>query len=508
MPGSLSAPRGVLAVSLMVFGVVVAAPSAQAPTSSKPLPPGPAPSATTTTLRQLQIANKPWRGDFDKLLQRRMLRVFAPFSRSLYFSDKGRERGLAVELVRDWERYLNIKYAKELGNRPLTVYVMPATRDQLLPFVSDGMADVAIGNLTMTEERMKRVDFVPGDDGRRSINEVIVTGPKSPGLKILADLSGARVHVRKTSSYFESLEQLNERLKADHRPPVTLIEVPDSLEDEDLMEMLDAGLVELLVVDDWKARMWAQVMPRLTVRTDLVLRADAMTGWAIRKDSPMLAAEIDDFFRNWAMKQGVVTYRMNRYMRRVKELKDPTASAERKRFTSTLALFEKYGGRYGFDPLMLAAQGYQESGLDQQAKSQVGAIGIMQLMPATGAEMKVGDITLAESNVHAGTKYMNQLMSRNFPNANFSEGNRPLFAFASYNCGPGNVATARREAERRGLDPDKWFNNVEIVIAERIGVETTTYVRNIYKYYVAYRHMLDAQNAAEKARQQVVPLLN
>ena len=253
-----------------------------------------------------------------------------------------------------------------------------------------------------------------------------------------------------------------------------------------------------MVVDDWKARMWAQVLPKLKVRNDLVLRADAKTGWAIRKDSPKLAAEIDDFFRNWAMKQGVAAYRMNSYMKRVKELKDPTGSAEYKRFRETLALFEKYGTRYGFDPLMLAAQGYQESQLNQAAKSHVGAIGVMQLMPATGAEMKVGDITVAESNIHAGAKYMDQLMTSTSPDANFSEGNRPLFAFASYNCGPGNVAKARREAGKRGLDPNKWFNNVEIVIAERIGTETTTYVRNIYKYYVAYRLTLDAQEEADE----------
>ena len=203
------------------------------------------------------------------------------------------------------------------------------------------------------------------------------------------------------------------------------------------------------------------------------------------------------------MKQGVAAYRMKSYMSRVKQLKDPTASAEYKRFQETLALFEKYGKKYGFDPLMLAAQGYQESQLNQKAKSHVGAIGIMQLMPDTGAEMKVGDIGIAESNIHAGTKYMDQLMSRYFSDAHFSEGNRPLFAFASYNCGPGNVAKCRRAAEKRGLDPDKWFNNVEIVVAEKIGTETTTYVRNIYKYYVAYRLMLDAQAEAAKAREQV-----
>ena len=465
--------------------------------------PAPTPGVTPAP-RRLAIANKKWTGDFDKLLERRMIRVYAPFSRSLYFNDKGRERGLAVELVRDWERYLNFKYAKKLGKRPLTIYVAPATRDKLLPDLADGLGDVAIGNLTVTDERLKLVDFVPGDDGRRTIDEVVVTGPKSPELKTVDDLSGKRVHVRKASSYYESLGKLNGKFQKDKKPPVTLILVPDSLEDEDLMEMLDAGLVELLVVDDWKARMWAQVFPRLAVRSDLVLRADGKTGWAIRKDSPKLKAEIDDFFKNWAMKQGVAAYRMAKYMKQVKQLKDPTASAEYKRFQQTLALFEKYGKKYDFDPLMLAAQGYQESQLNQQAKSHVGAVGIMQLMPETGAQMKVGDIHVAEANIHAGAKYMDQLMEQYFADAHFSEGNRPLFAFASYNCGPGNVAKCRREAQKQGLDPDKWFNNVEIVVAKKIGTETTTYVRNIYKYYVAYRLTMDAQAETAKAKQQVV----
>ena len=467
-------------------------------------PPGP-PAATgeVARARQLTIANKPWKGDFDRMLERRVIRVFAPYSRSLYFSDRGRERGLAVELVRDFERYLNVKYAKPLGKRPLTIYIGPATRDRLLRDLDEGLADIAIGNLTATEERLALVDFVPGDDGRRTISELVVTGPAAPPIAALDDLSGKTVHVRRSSSYHESLQALNARFGKEGKPPVELSLVPDALEDEDLMEMLDAGLLQILVVDDWKARMWAPVLPKVTVRTDLVLRADAKTGWAIRKDSPRLAAEIDDFFRNWAIKQGVTAYRMSAYMKRVKELKDPTDTAEYRRFTATLALFEKYGRQYNFDPLMLAAQGYQESMLNQNARSHVGAVGVMQLMPATGAQMKVGDIRVIEPNIHAGVKYMDQLMTRYFPDAAFSAGNRPLFAFASYNCGPGNVARSRRDAEQRGLDPNRWFNNVEIVVAERIGIETTTYVRNIYKYYVAYKLILDAHETARQAREQL-----
>jgi len=138
---------------------------------AQPVAPAPPPRP-----RKLAIANKVWTGDFDKLLERRMLRVAAPFSRSLYFNDRGRERGLAVELVRDWERYVNVKYARQLGQRPLTIYVVPATRDKLLPDVAAGLADVAIGNLTITEERQESVDFVTGNQGRHTLDEVVVTG--------------------------------------------------------------------------------------------------------------------------------------------------------------------------------------------------------------------------------------------------------------------------------------------------------------------------------------------
>jgi len=470
--------------------------------SSQPVP---APDAAAAP-RRLQIANKPWKGDFDQMLERRIIRIYAPFSRSLYFSDKGRERGIAVELARDWERYLNVKYAKQLDKRPLTVYIAPATREKLLPNLDEGLSDVSIGNLTVTEERLKLVDFVPGDEGRRTIDEIVVTGPSSPEIRTLDDLSGKTVHVRKASSYHESLAALNERLAREGKAPAKLELVPESLEDEDMMDMLNAGLLQYIVVDDWKARMWAQVLPKVKPRNDLALRAGARTGWAVRKDSPKLKAEIADFFQNWALKNGVADYRMSSYMKRVKELKDPTGNAEWKRFSETLALFEKYGKRYGFDPLMLAAQGYQESQLNQNARSHVGAIGVMQIMPATGAQLNVGDIRVTEPNIHGGAKYMDQLMTKYFPDAKFSEGNRPLFAFASYNCGPGNVSKARKEAAKRGLDPDKWFNNVELVIAERIGTETTTYVRNIYKYYVAYTLTLQAHAQAEAARRQVAPV--
>jgi membrane-bound lytic murein transglycosylase MltF len=488
----------------LAFAWAAALAATYLPAAAAPAPqPAAATDAAAAKPRQLAIANKRWTGDFDRMLERRMIRIAAPYSRSLYFNDKGRERGLSAELARDFERWLNQKYAKQLGKRPLTVYLYPATRDRLLPELEQGLADISIGNLTVTEERLKMVDFVAPADVA-SMDEILVTGPTAPAVAGTSDLAGQTVHVRRASSYYDSLVALNARLRQAGSPEVQLAVVPDALEDEDMLEMMNAGLIAFMVVDDWKAKMWAQVLPKVRVRADIILRDDAKTGWAIRTESPRLAEEILDFHRNWAVKQGVIKYRLAQTMKRVKELKDPTGSAEWKRFKDTLVLFEKYGERYGFDPLMLAAQGYQESQLNQEARSHVGAIGVMQIMPATGAELKVGDISLIEPNIHGGAKYMDQLMTRYFPDAKFSAGNRPLFAFAAYNAGPGNIAKLRKEAARRGMDPDKWFNNVEIVVAEKIGTETTTYVRNIYKYYVAYRMTLDAHEQAEKAKRQLV----
>ena len=478
--------------------VLVANASGQSPGSPQSKP------ATKEKARQLDLSNKPWTGDFDQMLERRMIRVLAPYSRSLYFNDKGRERGISADTVRDFERWINRKYATTLGKRPLTIYIIPTTRDKLLPEIVKGMGDVAIGNLTVTEERLKVADFV-SPEGSRSMKELVVTGPQSPAIASVDDLSGKTVHVRKMSSYYESLEALNVRFKKEGKPAVKLVLVPDALEDEDMMEMLNAGLLELIVVDDWKARMWAQILPKLKVNEQAAVREGGRVGVAFRKGSPKLEAEMLDFYRSHIKKQGLAGYRMKQYMSRVKQIKNSTGTSEWNRFEQTLALFEMYGQKYNFDPLMLAAQGYQESQLNQDAKSPVGAIGVMQVMPATGQELKVGDINVIEPNIHAGAKYMDQLMTKYFSDANFTENNRTLFAFASYNCGPGNISKMRKEAEKQGLDPNKWFNNVEIVTAQKIGMETTTYVRNIYKYYVAYKLLLEAQEVQRKAREQVAP---
>ena len=465
----------------------------------------PASSSAVAKKRALELSRKTLSGDFDKMLERRVIRFLVPYSRSFYFNAKGREMGITAETARDFERWINKKYAKKLAKRPLTVIIIPTTRDKLFTELSKGEGEISAGAITATAEREKIVDFVTMTGIFSNVKELVVTGPNSPAIASTDDLAGKTVNVRKATSYYESLVALNERFKKEGKPAMKLVLVPDALEDEDLMEMVNAGILQFIVVDDYLAKMWAQVLPKVKVNEQVAVREGGSLGWAIQKGKPKLRAEIEDFFKNFVKKQGVMAYRFKKYMSRVKQMTDSTGKSEWKRFEEMLALFQKYGRQYNFDPLMLAAQGYQESQLNQNAKSRVGAIGVMQVMPATGKELKVGDITVTESNIHAGAKYMDRLMTKYFPDAKFTENERTLFAFASYNCGPGNVSKMRKLAVKRGLDPDIWFNNVEIVTAEKIGMETTTYVRNIYKYYAAYKLQLDAIEEAKKAREQIAP---
>ena len=493
-----------LATALLSLGVALAG-HAQAP-STKPAaqPPAQSTAATPTKRRQLDISTKAQIIDFDKMLERRAIKFYLPYSRSLYFIDKGRERGVSADVIREFERWVNKKYAKQLGKRPFTVLVVVATRDKLLAGLQGGYADVAVGNVKVIPELLKEVDFA-GLDQDITTTEILVTGPASPAIASIDDLSGKTVHVREYSSQYLGLKALNERFRKEGKPEAKAVFVPNALEDEDLLEMLNAGLLQAVITDDWRARMWAQVLPKITVRQDIELRPKTEMGWAIRKNSPKLMAELNEFHAQNAKKQGGIPALQRQYMARIKTMKNATASEDHKRYLQLIEVFNKYGKQYHFDPMMLAAQGYQESTLNQDAKSPVGAIGVMQVMPATGAELKVGDIHKAEPNIHAGAKYMDQLMTKYFQDANFDEQNRTLFAFASYNCGPGNVSKMRKEAAKRGLDPDQWFNNVEIVTAEKIGIETTTYVRNIFKYYVAYKLATQVQETAAAAKDQVAP---
>jgi membrane-bound lytic murein transglycosylase MltF len=442
------------------------------------------------------LIHKPFTGDFDEMVKRRVVRVGAPFNRTYYFIDKGVQRGLSYEYAVLLEDQLNKKL--KTGNLKVHVVLLPMSRDLLLPSLQSGLLDLVVAQLTITPERQKLVDFT--NPTRRNVSEIVVTGPGAPAIASVEDLAGKEVFARKSSSYYESLQELNRKLQAQGKHPVDIHEASESLEDDDLLEMVNAGLIPAIVVDDYLAEYWKQVFPDLNLHESVALRTGGNLAGAIRKNSPKLAAELNAFIEKNGLNSMIGAVLNKRYLQSTKYVKNAASDAERKKFLAMVQLFRKYGNQYKFDFLMMAAQGYQESRLDQEAKSQVGAVGVMQLMPETGKEQKVGDIKKLEPNIHAGVKYMRFVRDEFFEDQPMDDLNKSLFTFASYNAGPGRIRQLRRETERRGLNPNLWFGNVERVASERIGRETVTYVSNIYKYYVAYKLIIEENNRRNAAK--------
>jgi membrane-bound lytic murein transglycosylase MltF len=433
-------------------------------------------------------------GDLEALKSRRLIRAGVPFNRSFFFIDNGTPRGLSYEYLMAFEQELN----KKIKAPHLKVHVvpLPMPRDSLIPALQAGKIDLIVAQLTVTPARQLLVDFTKPT--RDNVNEVVVTGPGAPAIATLDDLSGREVFVRRSSSYFESLIEQNKKLAAAGKAPVVIRSASESLEDDDLLEMVNAGLIPATVVDDYLASFWKQVFSELVINTTTPLRTGGALGVALRKNSPQLAGALNEFIAKQGLDSTFGAILNRRYLQNTKYVKNATSDEERKKFTALVELFRRYGDKYKFDYLLMAAQGYQESRLDQGAKSPVGAVGVMQLMPETGKEQKVGDIRKIEPNVHAGVKYMRFIRDSFFENEPMDDLNKGLFTFAAYNAGPGRIRQLRKEAETRGLDPNVWFGQVERIASERIGRETVTYVSNIYKYYVAYK-LVTAEQQRKKA---------
>ena len=497
---SAEVQRMVMTGALLSF-VLFAGPIAWAATEKS--------SPRTPQREQLTIspdeAMKPWTGDLDGMIERRMIRVLTVYSKTFYFINKGVQRGSVYDLFQQFEQDLNKKLAKEkkLKNKNLKIHIVfiPVGRAELLPALAAGKGDIAASNITITAQRDKLVDF--SAPVYRNVSEVVVSGPASPAVSSVDDLAGKEVFVRKSSSYHESLVALNQRLSSAKKPTVIIKEAPDELEDEDLIEMVNAGLIPLIVMDKHKADFWKQVFPKVTVHDAVAVRTGGDIAWAIREKSPQLKAAVDDFVARHAQGTAVGNTILARYFKSAKYVKDAASESERRKFLTLVEYFQKYGDKYDVDWLLMAAQGYQESQLNQAARSHVGAIGVMQVMPATGKDLAVGDITQVEPNIHAGVKYMRWMIDQYYGKEPMTKLDKALFAFASYNAGAGRISQMRKEAAKRGLDPNVWFHNVEYVTAEKVGAEPVTYVANIYKYYIAYKLIMEARESRQEAVEQL-----
>ncbi|PYT01753.1 MAG: lytic transglycosylase F [Acidobacteria bacterium] len=447
-----------------------------------------------------RLRNEHWKGDIDGLLERRYIRVLVLYNKTNFFYDGPQPRGVTYEAGKEFEKYLNAKL--NTGKTPLYVVFIPVTREDGLQRMQDGRGDIAASGIPIIPEFEQVVDFsIPF---REDSKEIVVTGSAAPAISSLDDLSGKEVFVRKHSRYWPNLVRLNDQFKQSGKSPIVLQEADANLEDEDILNMVNAGLVGITIMDNLIADLWAGVFDGIKVHDDITLAEGDRIAWAVQKGkSPKLLELLNEFVKDHKTGTSFGNTLLRRYLKDTKWAVNNTAPTEVEKFKAAVGLFKKYGAEYDFDWLMIAAQAYQESQIDQSRRSPAGAVGVMQIKPSTAADKNINIQNVEndiDKNINAGVKYLDFIMETYFKDAKMNRLNRGLFAFASYNAGPARVAKLRKMAAAEGLNPDLWFNNVELIAAREIGAETVTYVSNIYKYYVAYKMVSEQQAAKQKSK--------
>ena len=366
--------------------------------------------------------------------------------------------------------------------------------------MTEGVGDVVAHALVITAERQQRVAFtVPV---QTDVKQVLVSGPNFGAVSSLDDLEGKQVYVNPLSVNYQNLQRVNTGLQKAGKPPIAIRPADKNLLDDDLLQMVNAGLLPATITTDSRAKLWSQILPNITPHPTIVIASGEQTAWAVRKDNPQLKQLLDEFIGSRAVGTSFGNTLLRRYLQNTKWVTNSTSAEEIRKFEALSAIFKQYAGQYGFDYLMIMAQGYQESLLDQSKRNRTGAVGIMQVIPknAAASPINISDVSTADNNVKAGVKMLRNIEDQYFNDPKIDPVDKTLMVFASYNAGPNRIARLRQQAQEEGHDPNKWFGNVGLLAAKEIGQETVTYVSNIYKYYVAYKLAFEQSDTKQKAK--------
>src|SRR5271166_4648995 len=437
-------------------------------------------------------------GDLDEMAKKRNIRALVLLNPIGFFYDKGQPRGVMYEALEEFQKFVNQKL--KTGKLNVKVTFLPMRVDQIEAALTEGVGDVIASGITVTPDREKRVAF--STPTQTDVTQIIVTGPSFGAVSTLADLGGKEVYANPLTTYYENLQKTNAELQKAGKTPIVIKAADKNLMDDDLVQMVNAGLIPATVTTKQRASLWSQVLDHIQTHPDLVIASGGQLAWVMRKNNPQFKQLVDEFVQSHAVGTSFGSTLLRRYLQNTKWVKDSTSAEEMKKFQSNLELFQKYAGEYNFDYLMIAAQGYQESLLDQSKKNPSGAVGIMQVIPknAAASPINVPNVTTAGANIQAGVKMLRNIEDTYFNDPKIDPLNKTLFVFASYNAGPNRIAKLRNKAADMGLDPNVWFGNVELVASKDIGQETVTYVANIYKYYVAYKLAVEQRQIREKAK--------
>jgi len=436
--------------------------------------------------------------DLDGMEKRGNIRALVMINPIGFFYDNGKPMGIMYDALRALETYVNEKL--KTGSIKVEVTFIPVRPDQLEAALTEGVGDVVAYSIVITPERKKLVTFtVPI---ATDVKQVVVSVPKFGSVSSLESLGGKEIYANPLTVPYQALQQINDKLQKAGKPLIVIKPADKYLLEDDLVQMVNAGLIPATVTIASRAELWSEVLHHLTIHPQPVIAGGEQVAWAVRKNNPQLKQLLDEFIAPRAVGSSFGNTLVRRYLENTRWVVNSTSPEEMKKFEALSGIFKKYAGQYDFDYLMMMAQGYQESMLEQSVRSPGGAVGIMQVMPndAAASPINVPDVWTAEGNINAGIKMLRTIEDQYLNDPKIDPLNKTLLAFASYNAGPNRIANLRGQARKEGLDPNVWFANVELVVARDIGQVTVTYVGNVYKYYIAYKLALEQQEAQKPVR--------
>jgi len=438
--------------------------------------------------------------DLDDILKEGKLKVSTIYSATSYFLYKGQTMGFEYELLSRFADYLNVELEIVVANNI----------DNLIPNLKNGKVDLIGYGLTIIKDRQEEVSFSdilflnhqvlvqrkPANWRQMKLHEI-----DKMLVRDAIELENKVVSVRENTSYNERLKHLSDEIGGDIK--IDLIDGETTT--DEIIKMVVDGKVEYTVADNNIAEIVASSYPILDVRVPISL--SQKNGWVTRKNSPKLLKALNswlkEFKRNADYNVLYAKYFENKRAFR-KRIKSEFFSLNSNSISQYDKLVKEKSKIIKWDWRLLSSLIYQESQFDVNAKSWVGAGGLMQMMPATAKEVGVKNRFDPEDNLTGGTKYLKKLLER-FDYVE-DEYQRIKLTMASYNCGYSHVVDAQNLAENRGLDRNKWDNNVEeMILALSLrknytnpivkygyvrGKEPVTYVEQIFERFEHYKQFI------------------
>ena len=448
-------------------------------------------TATARLAGPLQAGQPSQVRDLAQIRSSQVLRVLVNQSRNSSGQVQGESIGVEYHRLRAFERYLN-GHARD--GQEITLKIIPKAKDQLLGALLRGEGDLMAPGELLDVKPTHAV--TPSDPIIERVPLMLVGVKGERRYTRLEQLSGRTVALTTGSAAGEALNLINQKLALRKLPPVNIEWVDPTLAVEDVLEMVQAGIYHLTLVEQPIAERWAKLMPKLRFDRKVLVSEPGAMRWYVRRDASMLRASVDRFLTTYTVPadQNVAFERVYRRLYRVHY---PLARADRQKLEKLRPVLQKHAQQQGMDWLNLAALAFKESTLNPNAKGTGGATGLLQITPSAAQRVGVNNIQNVEGNVQAGAKYLAMIRRKFFASPRLNERERMAFVLAAYNMGPERVQAMRAEARRRGLNPNQWFFQVERIAMEQVGMGAVSYVNSVNKYYLAFDRERDSLEPAQ-----------